>query len=156
MAGLEVKRRKTKELTNSEIMHRNEIALKRKHDLKRQIEEQKYLTIEKISNEAGKKLKDMMKKNDDFTERKALLRSENKRKAVNRIQLKMTKERTTVRFPQGMLLPSIINQKRVEYPKVGTCEVQQCKKGRKYRDTVTKIGFCSLECFRKLRNLSHN
>ena len=61
-------------------------------------------------------------------------------------------DKILVRFPQGLLLPKVLNQKPIALPKVKCCEVSGCKNIKKYKDPITKLGYCSLGCYKILKN----
>lgn len=104
--------------------------------------------------EEGKKLRDRQKKlNDD------LIKKEQQQQELYKISLTKIKQKygkdgiISVRFPEGLLIPKILNQKLIEVScnKNKNCQVLNCKNQKKYTDPKTKKDYCSLTCYKLLK-----
>jgi hypothetical protein len=77
--------------------------------------------------------------------------------SLTKIKVKHEKDgKIYLRFPPGILPPKVLNQKPiVKISGIQKCEVLSCKNDKKYRDPVTKKYYCSVECYRALKNMMH-
>jgi len=117
------------------------------------IEEEKKQTIDKILNESGKKLKEREKKLLEAEKQKELKIQENIKISLTKIKHMYNKnDKILVRFPQGLILPKVLNQKPLSLPVVKCCQVAGCKNIKKYKDPLTKIDYCSVGCYKILKN----
>ncbi len=63
-----------------------------------------------------------------------------------------------VRFPQGLLLPKFLKQKPLDNSKLESiqkniiCQVDNCNNVKKYKDPKSQLFYCSIECYKKLKN----
>jgi len=117
------------------------------------IEEEKKQTIEKILNESGKKLKEREKKLIEMEKQKELKIQENLKISLTKIKYKYDPNgKILVRFPQGLILPKVISQKPLNRPLHACCQVIGCGNSKKYRDPITKMDYCSLSCYKIIKN----
>ena len=146
-----------RELTEDEILKKNDQIMKRKLHAKKMLEEEKRLTIEKILNEDGRKLKERQKKLNEEAVKKEQLEDEKYKASLTRIKQKYNKDGTIyLRFPQGLLLPRVITQKSTGFqPKIKICEIPNCSNTKKYKDPVTGKYYCSVQCYNILKNMMH-
>ena len=146
-----------KELTEDEILKRNDQILKRKLHAEKMLEEEKRQTIEKILNEDGRKLRERQKKLNEEVAKKEQQAQENFKLSLTRIKCKHSRDgKIYLRFPQGLLLPKILMQKPLTVCKAPIkCGVMNCKNFKKYKDPVTKIDYCSIDCYKILKNTMH-
>lgn len=143
-------KKQKKELTEDEIMKKNEQMLKRKMHAKRMVEEEKRQAIEKILNEDGRKLKERQKKLNEELIKKQQQEEEKLKISLTKIKHKYLRDgKIYVRFPQGLLLPQVLRQsnKSYEKPKV-LCQVNDCTKEKKYLDPKSKKYYCSVACYK--------
>ena len=142
-----------KELTEEEIAKKTEQTRLRKLHAKKLLEEEKRETIERILNEDGKKLRERQKKINEENMKKNKLKEEQKKNSLTKIIHKYLKDgKIYVRFPQGLLIPSVLMQKPIQPKIIPKCDVEGCKNIKKYTDPKTKKNYCSVECFKIIRN----
>jgi hypothetical protein len=148
-----------KELTDDDINKKNELIQKRKNNAKRQLEEEKRLVIEKILNEDGRKLRERQRKINEENMKKEFDDEEKYKQSLTKIKTKILRNgKIYVRFPQGLLIPRHLKQKPLDENKIEnlilksqqTCQVDNCKNIKKYRDPKTHKFYCSLFCYKKL------
>jgi len=149
-----------KELTEDEINKKNEQIQKRKNHAKRQLEEEKRLTIEKILNEDGRKLRERQRKINEENLKKELENEEKYKLSLTKIKTKILKNgKIYVRFPQGLIIPKHLKQKALEENKAEMlifnsqrkCEINNCSNIKKYKDPKSQKFYCSVECYKKLK-----
>ena len=146
-----------KELTEEEIAKKTEQARLRKLHAKKLIEEEKREAVERILNEDGRKLRERQKKHNEEMKKKSKLEEEKMKKNLTKIITKYSKDgKIYVRFPQGFLLPSIFNQQKKICKPISKCHVEGCNNLRKYNDPKTGFPYCSVQCFKILRNKVEN
>ena len=146
-----------KELTEEEIAKKTEQARLRKLHAKKLIEEEKREAVERILNEDGRKLRERQKKHNEEMKKKSKLEEEKMKKNLTKIITKYSKDgKIYVRFPQGFLLPSVFNQQKKDLKPIPKCYVEGCHNLRKYTDPKTGFPYCSVQCFKILRNLLQN
>jgi hypothetical protein len=81
--------------------------------------------------------------------------------SLTKIRQKYNKDGSIyLRFPQGLLLPKVLTQKSSNFKPNTTlgikkCEVFNCKNDKKYKDPVTKLNYCSVNCYNVLKNSMH-
>ena len=144
-----------RELTEEEIAKKTEQARLRKLHAKKLIEEEKREAVERILNEDGRKLRERQKKQNEEIKKKNQMEKEKSKKNLTKIITKYSKDgKIYVRFPQGFLLPSIFNQQKKEIKSIIKCHVEGCENYKKYTDPKTGFPYCSVECFKILRNQS--
>ena len=149
---LKRKHKKKKELTEDEIIRKNDLIIKRRIDQKQQKEDEKNQAIEKILNDEGRKLKEKQKKQEEKRQKDLKDKEEKQKLSLTRIKYKCNKDGVYVRFPKGILLPKVLTQKEnKEYP-IRKCQVNICTNDFKYKDPTSKINYCSLECFKIIRS----
>ena len=142
-----------KELTEEEIAKKTEQARLRKLHAKKLIEEEKREAVERILNEDGRKLRERQKKHNEEMKKKSKLEEEKMKKNLTKIITKYSKDgKIYVRFPQGFLLPSVFNQQKKIIKPISKCHVEGCQNLRKYTDPKTGFPYCSVNCFKILRN----
>ena len=142
-----------RELTEEEIAKKTEQTRLRKLHAKKLLEEEKRVTIERILNEDGKKLRERQKKINEENMKKNKLKEEQKKNSLTKIIHKYLKNGNIyVRFPQGLLIPSILIQKPIQAKIIPKCDVIGCKNLKKYTDPKTKKNYCSVDCFKKIRS----
>lgn len=130
--------------------------MKRKLHAKKMLEEEKRMTIEKILNEDGRKLKERQKKLNEEAVKKEQLEEEKFKASLTKIKQKYNKDGSIyLRFPQGLLLPRVLTQKSTYQPKLQKCEILNCQNNKKYRDPVTGKNYCSILCYNILKNTMH-
>jgi len=101
--------------------------MKRKLHAKKMLEEEKRMTIEKILNEDGRKLKERQKKLNEEAVKKEQLEEEKFKASLTKIKQKYNKDGSIyLRFPQGLLLPRVLTQKSTYQPKLQKCEILNC------------------------------
>lgn len=141
-----------KELTEEEIAKKTEQMRIRKLHAKKMLEEEKREAVERILNEDGKKLRERQKKLNEDMIKKTQAREEKYKFSLTKIKHKYLKDGTAyVRFPQGLLLPTVLLQKKRELKETPKCEVEGCKNLKRYTDPLTKKHYCSVNCFKKIR-----
>ena len=146
-----------KELTEEEIAKKTEQARLRKLHAKKLIEEEKREAVERILNEDGRKLRERQKKHNEEMKKKSKLEEEKMKKNLTKIITKYSKNgKIYVRFPQGFLLPSVFNQQKKVLKPIPKCHVEGCQNLRKYTDPKTGFPYCSVKCFKILRNTIQN
>ena len=146
-----------KELTEEEIAKKTEQARLRKLHAKKLIEEEKREAVERILNEDGRKLRERQKKHNEEMKKKKKMEEEKMKKNLTKIITKYSKDgKIYVRFPQGFLLPSIFNQQKKICKPIIKCHVEGCQNLRKYTDPKTGFPYCSVQCFKILRNQIQN
>lgn len=142
-----------KELTEEEIAKKTEQARLRKLHAKKLIEEEKREAVERILNEDGRKLRERQKKHNEEMKKKSKMEEEKMKKNLTKIITKYSKDgKIYVRFPQGFLLPSVFNQQKKICKPISKCHVEGCQNLRKYTDPKTGFPYCSVQCFKILRN----
>ena len=142
-----------KELTEEEIAKKTEQARLRKLHAKKLIEEEKREAVERILNEDGRKLRERQKKHNEEMKKKSKMEEEKMKKNLTKIITKYSKDgKIYVRFPQGFLLPSVFNQQKKICKPIAKCHVEGCQNLRKYTDPKTGFPYCSVQCFKILRN----
>ena len=142
-----------KELTEEEIAKKTEQARLRKLHAKKLIEDEKREAVERILNEDGRKLRERQKKHNEEMKKKSKLEEEKMKKNLTKIITKYSKDgKIYVRFPQGFLLPSVFNQQKKIIKPISKCHVEGCQNLRKYTDPKTGFPYCSVNCFKILRN----
>ena len=142
-----------KELTEEEIAKKTEQARLRKLHAKKLIEEEKREAVERILNEDGRKLRERQKKHNEEMKKKSKLEEEKMKNNLTKIITKYSKDgKIYVRFPQGFLLPSVFNQQKKICKPITKCHVEGCPNLRKYTDPKTGFPYCSVQCFKILRN----
>ena len=142
-----------KELTEEEIAKKTEQARLRKLHAKKLIEEEKREAVERILNEDGRKLRERQKKHNEEMKKKSKMEEEKMKKNLTKIITKYSKDgKINVRFPQGFLLPSVFNQQKKICKPIVKCHVEGCQNLRKYTDPKTGFPYCSVQCFKILRN----
>jgi hypothetical protein len=131
--------------------------MKRKLHAKKMLEEEKRQTIEKILNEDGRKLRERQKKLNEEATKKEQQAEENFKISLTKIKLKHNKDgKIFLRFPQGLLLPKVLLQKNLpNVPAPQKCGVMNCSNLKKYRDPKTKVNYCSVDCYKLLKNSMH-
>ena len=88
--------------------------------------------------------------------KKELKKDENYQISLTKIKHFIGKDKTYVRFPQGLLIPKILSQKPlIRNTLIQNCEVLSCKNIKKYKDPVTKKFYCSVECYKELKKSMH-
>jgi hypothetical protein len=156
---LKTNKKPKRELTEDEIIKKNDLILKRKLHAKKMLEEEKRQTIEKILNEDGRKLKERQRKLNEDAIKKEQQVHENYQLSLTKIKLKFQRDgKVFLRFPQGLMLPKVLMQKsnnNEKYPEKQVCGVLDCQNLKKYKDPVTKIKYCSINCYRILKNSVH-
>ena len=81
------------------------------------------------------------------------MEEEKMKKNLTKIITKYSKDgKIYVRFPQGFLLPSVFNQQKKICKPIIKCHVEGCQNLRKYTDPKTGFPYCSVQCFKILRN----
>jgi hypothetical protein len=150
-------KRPKRELTEDEILKKNDQIMKRKLHAKKMLEEEKRMTIEKILNEDGRKLKERQKKLNEEASKKEHLEEEKYKASLTKIKQKYNSDGSIyLRFPQGLLLPRVLTQKSSGcQPKIQKCEIPNCQNIKKYRDPVTAKNYCSIQCYNILKNMMH-
>ena len=142
-----------KELTEEEIAKKTEQARLRKLHAKKLIEEEKREAVERILNEDGRKLRGRQKKHNEEMKKKSKLEEEKMKNNLTKIITKYSKDgKIYVRFPQGFLLPSVFNQQKKICKPITKCHVEGCPNLRKYTNPKTGFPYCSVQCFKILRN----
>ena len=143
-----------KELTEEEIAKKTEQMRIRKLHAKKMLEEEKREAVERILNEDGKKLRERQKKLNEDLLKKTQAREEKYKFSLTKIKHKYLRDgKVYVRFPQGLLLPSVLLQKKRQLKEIPECDV--CHNPKKYTDPHTKKNYCSVACYRILkRNIS--
>ena len=142
-----------KELTEEEIAKKTEQARLRKLHAKKLIEEEKREAVERILNEDGRKLRERNKKLNEEIKKKTQIEEERKNNNLTKIITKyLSNGKMYVRFPQGFLLPSVLFQQKKEIKEIPKCHVEGCENLRKYTDPKTGFPYCSVKCFKVLRN----
>lgn len=151
--GLSNNKKPKRELTEEEIAKKTEQMRIRKLHAKKQLEEQKRETIERILNEDGRKLRERQKKlNEENIKREQAL-EERQKFSLTKIKHKyLSNGSVYVRFPQGFLVPEILFQKAKELPSITKCGVDSCTNNKKYTDPVTQKHYCSVTCFKIIRD----
>ncbi len=92
--------------------------------------------------------------NEELT-KKETQKDEKYKLSLTKIKYYTGNKGTYVRFPQGLLIPKVVNQKPVNYPQPQLCEVFSCKNAKKYRDPVTLKNYCSVGCYQELKKMMH-
>jgi hypothetical protein len=150
-------KKQKKELTEDDILKKNDQIMKRKLHAKKMLEEEKRQTIEKILNEDGRKLRERQRKINEEAAKKEQQAEENFKISLTKIKLKHNQDgKIFLRFPQGLLLPKVLLQKN--YPNVPVpqkCGVMNCQNIKKYKDPKTKTNYCSVDCYKILQNSLH-
>lgn len=152
-------KKQKKELTEDDILKKNDQIMKRKLHAKKMLEEEKRQTIEKILNEDGRKLRERQKKLNEEAAKKEQQAEENFKISLTKVKLKHNRDgKIFLRFPQGLTLPKVLLQKSCPNsnslaPKI--CGVMNCPNIKKYKDPKTKINYCSVECYKILQNTLH-
>ena len=142
-----------KELTEEEIAKKTEQARLRKLHAKKLIEDEKREAVERILNEDGRKLRERQKKQNEEMKKKTKMEEEKLKKNLTKIITKYSKDgKIYVRFPQGFLLPSVFNQTKKNIKPIEKCHVSGCNNDKKYTDPKTGFPYCSVKCFKILRN----
>ena len=142
-----------KELTEEEIAKKTEQARLRKLHAKKLIEDEKREAVERILNEDGRKLRERQKKQNEEIKKKNKMEEEKLKKNLTKIITKYSKDgKIYVRFPQGFLLPSVFNQTKKNVKPVEKCHVEGCNNDKRYKDPKTGYPYCSVKCFKILRN----
>jgi len=142
-----------RELTEEEIAKKTEQARLRKLHAKKLIEDEKREAVERILNEDGRKLRERQKKQNEEMKKKSKMEEEKIKKNLTKIITKYTKDgKIYVRFPQGFLLPSVFNQTKKEIKPIPKCYIEGCNNLKKYTDPKTGLPYCSVNCFKILRN----
>lgn len=141
-----------KELTEEEIAKKTEQMRIRKLHAKKMLEEEKREAVERILNEDGKKLRERQKKLNEDLLKKTQAREEKYKFSLTKIKHKYLRDgKVYVRFPQGLLLPSVLLQKKRQLKEIPECDVDQCHNPKKYTDPHTKKNYCSVACYRILK-----
>ena len=98
-------------------------------------------------------MKEKQKKHNEEMKKKTKLEEEKIKINLTKIITKYSKDgKIYVRFPQGFLLPSVFNQQKKVIKEVSKCHVEGCPNLRKYTDPKTGFPYCSVKCFKILRN----
>ncbi len=159
MVELRTNKKSKKQLTEDDIIKKNDLVLKRKLQAKKMLEEEKRQTIEKILNEDGRKLKERQRKLNEDAIKKEQLVHENFQLSLTKIKLKFQRDgKIFLRFPQGLMLPKVLMQKansNQKYPEKQKCGVLNCQNLKKYKDPITKTNYCSLNCYQIIKNSLH-
>lgn len=93
------------------------------------------------------------KKQNEEIKKKNKMEEEKLKKNLTKIITKYSKDgKIYVRFPQGFLLPSVFNQTKKNVKPVEKCHVEGCNNDKRYKDPKTGYPYCSVKCFKILRN----
>lgn len=152
------KKHKKKELTEEEIIKRNDLIIQRKEQMKEQRENEKKMAIERILNDEGRKLKEKQKLLNEKNLKESKLKEEKIKASLTKIKFKVNKDIKYIRFPKGMLLPKVLKQSWKEneniYPD-RKCQINPCLQNFKYKDPKSGLKYCSLICYRRI-NIDNN
>jgi hypothetical protein len=75
------------------------------------------------------------------------------KQSLTKIKYKFNRDgKIYVRFPQGLLIPKILNQKPLQAPQEKKCEVLNCTNKKRYRDPKSKLFYCSVKCYKDIKN----
>lgn len=151
--GLSNNKKPKRDLTEEEIAKKTEQTRIRKLHAKKQLEEEKRETIERILNEDGRKLRERQKKMNEENFKREQALEEKYKFSLTKIKHKyLSNGSVYVRFPQGFLVPEILFQKVKELTPIPKCDVDTCSNNKKYTDPVTKKHYCSVSCFKIIRD----
>ena len=77
---------------------------------------------------------------------------------MTKIKIKYTNNgKIYLRFPQGLLIPKYLKQKAIDITEINKknkllCEINNCKNLKKYKDPKTQLYYCSVDCYKQLKN----
>ncbi len=148
------RKHKKKDLTEEEIIRKNDLIIQRKQQMKQQKEDEKKQAIDRILNDEGKKLKEKQRKQQEKIIKEAKDKEDKLRISLTKIKYKINSKTCYIRFPKGILLPKVLHQRKgncESYPS-RRCEVEDCQNNKKYKDPISGKFYCSLPCFNKLRS----
>ena len=140
-----------KKLTEEEIAKKTEQMRIRKLHAKKMIEEEKREAVERILNEDGRKLRERQRKLNAEIDKKNKVKEEKFKFSLTKIKHKYLKDGSIyVRFPKGLLLPSVLLQKKRELKPVEYCQVNGCSNIKKYKHPKSGLNYCSVSCYKNI------
>lgn len=101
-------------------------------------------------------MRERQRKFNEDNIKKELDLEEKYKTSLTKIKMKFQKDgKIYVRFPQGLLLPKYLKQKSTEElkrPENQFCQVNSCTNPKKYKDPKSQLHYCSVECFKNIKN----
>lgn len=151
------KQKKAKELTEEDIIRKNDLNIQRKAQLKQKQEDEKKMAIQRILNDEGKKLRERQKKLHETRIKKEKEAEDKFKASLNKIKLKYKKDgKMYVRFPNAYIYSQFFDNSNEIKEKANIqnyqCQNNDCKGKRKYKDPQSNLFYCSVSCFKAIRS----